>query len=120
VTVADPADPLLGVRVLDFTWVVAGPVATRILADLGADVVKIERKDAVDFGDRRGGLSGTLMRGKKSVVLDMRKPERSRSRGRWHSVPTSSSTTSARGSCRTSASISRRSRASVRTSSARA
>jgi benzylsuccinate CoA-transferase BbsF subunit len=74
VSVADPADPLMGVRVLDFTWVVAGPVATRILADLGADVVKIERKDAVDFGDRRGGLSGTLMRGKKSVVLDLRKP----------------------------------------------
>jgi benzylsuccinate CoA-transferase BbsF subunit len=67
-------DPLAGVRVLDFTWVVAGPVATRILADLGADVVKVERKDAIDFGDRRGGLSGTLMRGKRSVVLDLRRP----------------------------------------------
>ena len=68
------ADPLAGVRVLDFTWVVAGPVTTRILADLGADVVKVERKDAVDFGNRRGGLSGTLMRGKRSVVLDLRRP----------------------------------------------
>src|SRR5215475_3223628 len=65
------ADPLAGIRVLDFTWVVAGPVATRILADLGADVIKIERRDAVDFGDRRGGLSGTLMRGKRSIVLDL-------------------------------------------------
>jgi benzylsuccinate CoA-transferase BbsF subunit len=68
------ADPLAGIRVLDFTWVVAGPVTTRILADLGADVIKVERKDAVDFGDRRGGLSGTLMRGKRSVVLDLRQP----------------------------------------------
>jgi crotonobetainyl-CoA:carnitine CoA-transferase CaiB-like acyl-CoA transferase len=65
------AGPLAGVRVLDFTWVVAGPVATRTLADLGADVIKVERRDAVDFGDRRGGLSGTLMRGKRSIVLDL-------------------------------------------------
>src|ERR1700746_2560632 len=64
--------PLAGIRVLDFTWVVAGPVTTRILADLGADGIKVERKDALDFGDRRGGLSGTLMRGKRSVVLDLR------------------------------------------------
>jgi benzylsuccinate CoA-transferase BbsF subunit len=68
------ADPLAGIRVLDLTWVVAGPVTTRILADLGADVIKIERQDALDFGDRRGGLSGTLMRGKRSLGLDLRDP----------------------------------------------
>src|SRR4030095_16143392 len=68
------AGPPAGVRVLDFTWVVAGPVATRTLADLGADVIKVERRDAVDFGDRRGGLSGTLMRGKRSIVLNLADP----------------------------------------------
>src|SRR5713226_8914979 len=63
--------PLAGIRVLDFTWVVAGPVATRILADHGAEVIKIERRDALDFGDRRGGLTGNLNRGKRSMVINM-------------------------------------------------
>ncbi|MBY0275590.1 CoA transferase [Candidatus Binatia bacterium] len=69
-----PERVLDGTLVLDFTWVVAGPVATRILADQGARVVKIERRDAMDFGNRRGGLSGNLNRGKQSVVLNLADP----------------------------------------------
>jgi crotonobetainyl-CoA:carnitine CoA-transferase CaiB-like acyl-CoA transferase len=65
------ARPLDGITVLDFTWVVAGPVATRILADHGARVIKIEHPRAPDFGTRRGGLTGNLNRGKQSVVLNM-------------------------------------------------
>jgi crotonobetainyl-CoA:carnitine CoA-transferase CaiB-like acyl-CoA transferase len=69
-----PARVLDGTVVLDFTWVVAGPVATRILADQGARVVKVERRDAADFGHRRGGLSGNLNRGKQSIVLNLADP----------------------------------------------
>ena len=63
--------PLDGVRVLDFTWVVAGPVATRILADLGAEVIKLERKVPGTLGPRRVGLQGDLNRNKRSVAINM-------------------------------------------------
>jgi crotonobetainyl-CoA:carnitine CoA-transferase CaiB-like acyl-CoA transferase len=63
-----------GVRVLDLTWVVAGPAATRILADHGADVIKVERPDALSMPDRRSGLTGNLNRGKRSIVLDLARP----------------------------------------------
>lgn len=65
---------LEGIRVLDFTWVVAGPVATRILADQGAEVIKIERRDSLDLGSRRGGFTGNLFRGKESTVINMADP----------------------------------------------
>ena len=63
-----------GIRILDFTWVVAGPVATRILADQGAEVIKLERRDSLDLGTRRGGFTGNLHRGKRSMVINMADP----------------------------------------------
>src|ERR1700730_9080356 len=74
--------PLTGVRVLDFTRNVAGPFATMILGELGADVVKIESPEVGD--DARqwgppfwGGETPTFLalnRNKRSVTLDMKTP----------------------------------------------
>lgn len=72
--------PLEGVRVIDLTTVVSGPMATMALADQGADVIKIEREDG-DFtrqlATRRGGYSASYLnnnRNKKSVVIDLKDP----------------------------------------------
>jgi benzylsuccinate CoA-transferase BbsF subunit len=59
--------------VLDFTWVVAGPVATRILADHGAEVIKLERKPG-PLGSRQTGLQGDLHRNKRSIAVNMSTP----------------------------------------------
>ena len=64
---------LAGIRVLDFTWVVAGPVATRILADHGAEVIKLERKPGPP-GSRQTGLQGDLHRNKRSIAVNMAHP----------------------------------------------
>jgi crotonobetainyl-CoA:carnitine CoA-transferase CaiB-like acyl-CoA transferase len=73
--------PLAGIRVLDFTQVMMGPVATQMLADYGADVIKIERPGSGDlsrtsFPNDPAGLVGpvycSLNRNKRSVVLDLR------------------------------------------------
>jgi len=65
--------PLEGLRVLDFTWVVAGPVATRILADHGAEVIKLERRPG-PLGSRQTGLQGDLHRNKRSIAVNMSHP----------------------------------------------
>lgn len=76
-------EPLKGVRVLDLTSVVVGPVATWRLAQYGAEVIKIEAP-AGDLMRGLGGLSPTgqhsgaylhLNRGKRNIGLDLKKPE---------------------------------------------
>jgi crotonobetainyl-CoA:carnitine CoA-transferase CaiB-like acyl-CoA transferase len=74
--------PLAGTRVLDITTSLSGPLAAGILADLGAQVVKIERSSAPDrarfVGTREGDISAMFHmanRGKQSITLDLRDPE---------------------------------------------
>ncbi len=68
---APSTNPLSGIRVVDLTWVVAGPLATRVLADHGADVIKVEHPDTNGDRERRGGHFGNLNRGKRSIRLDL-------------------------------------------------
>jgi formyl-CoA transferase len=73
--------PLSGVKVLDFTQVMMGPCCTQMLADYGADVIKIERPGAGDLSrtslaDDPDGLNNpvfrSLNRNKRSIALDLR------------------------------------------------
>ncbi len=70
--------PLAGIRVLDFTRVLAGPSCTRILCDLGADVIKVEPPEgdlSRRLGGRRGGISSYYMQqncGKRNLSIDLR------------------------------------------------
>ena len=72
---------LQGLRILDLTRMLAGPYCTALLADMGADVIKVERPgvgdDARHFAPYKGGESGYFMllnRGKKSITLNMKSP----------------------------------------------
>lgn len=80
---SDPTGPLAGVRVLDLTQALAGPFCTMLLADLGADVVKVEPPtgDMTRFGGpftredterAYGGYFASINRNKRSIVLDLK------------------------------------------------
>ncbi len=85
------AQPLAGIRVVDFTWVLAGPHASRILADFGADVIKIEspvnRDEARAYGPRpfgaplgdpdpnRSGYFANFNRSKRAMTLNLKQPK---------------------------------------------
>jgi crotonobetainyl-CoA:carnitine CoA-transferase CaiB-like acyl-CoA transferase len=82
-TAADIGEPLAGIRVVDLSTSYAGPTATMYLADMGADVVKVERPDGGDDARAWGppflaGESAWFLsanRGKRSVCIDLRAAE---------------------------------------------
>jgi len=81
------AGPLADVRVLDFFWVMAGPAATRVLADYGAVVVRVESTERLDtartlapflraeLGPENSGCFQNLNAGKRMLTLDVSHPE---------------------------------------------
>src|SRR5207248_11795457 len=73
--------PLNGYRIVDLTSNVSGPLATMILADQGAEVIKVEAPGGGDStrsgANRRGGLTASFLnnnRNKRSIVLDLKNP----------------------------------------------
>ena len=66
--------PLAGVRVLDFSWVIAGPTTTRYMAAMGAEVIKVEAPGKGDPA-RRTGLHAVLGQGKRGIVLNLKSTE---------------------------------------------
>ena len=73
--------PLTGVRVLDFSTTIAGPHCGRLMADMGADVIKVESPEGDLMRSRpvqrdgAGTMFGQLNAGKRSIVLDLKRPE---------------------------------------------
>ncbi len=83
----DRPGALAGLKILDFMWVMAGPAATRVLTDNGAQVVRIESANSIEAartiqpffnnegGAENSGLFQNMNAGKLSITLDMSKPE---------------------------------------------
>jgi crotonobetainyl-CoA:carnitine CoA-transferase CaiB-like acyl-CoA transferase len=73
--------PLNGIRIVDLTAMVSGPLATMMLADQGAEVIKVENPSGGDFtrsaANRQGNVSASFLnnnRNKKSVALNLKEP----------------------------------------------
>ena len=79
--------PLSNLKILDFTWSIAGPHAVRVLSDLGAQIIKVESANKQDgargfspchnneAGIENSALFDNMAAGKRSLALDMSKPE---------------------------------------------
>jgi crotonobetainyl-CoA:carnitine CoA-transferase CaiB-like acyl-CoA transferase len=66
---------LKGIRILDFTWVLAGPYATRILADFGAEVIKVQPLLPQEEEEFARGYDNTWNRNKRGITLNLNKAE---------------------------------------------
>jgi len=68
----EASGPLRGVKVLEFEAIGPGPFAGMLLADMGADVILVDRPDSSDLGLKRERWMDVMMRGKRSVTLDLK------------------------------------------------
>ena len=74
---AGQSGPLTGLRVIDCSWGTAGPRATGMLADYGADVIRVEPPGGDPYRDELAVAYSVFNRGKRSIVLDLRSDARS-------------------------------------------
>ena len=67
--------PLKGVKIIELAGIGPGPMCAMLLADLGATVLRIERKQAVDLGNPRPLKFNLLLRNRKAIALDLKNPD---------------------------------------------
>ena len=74
--------PLEGMKILDFTYLLPGPYGTMLLADMGAEIIKVENSESPDilrllppYVDGMGAVYAHVNRGKKSLSLNLKKQE---------------------------------------------
>src|SRR4051794_13744761 len=67
--------PLDGIKVIELAGIGPGPMCAMLLADLGAEVVRIDRLEAVDLGIENDRQFNLLNRSRRSVAVDLKKPE---------------------------------------------
>ncbi len=67
--------PLAGIRIVELAGIGPGPMAAMQLADMGATVLRIERREAADLGVKRPLRFNLLLRNRQSIALDLKDPE---------------------------------------------
>jgi crotonobetainyl-CoA:carnitine CoA-transferase CaiB-like acyl-CoA transferase len=67
--------PLAGVKIVELAGIGPGPMAAMMLADLGATVLRIERRESVDLGVKKPLKYNLLLRNRKAIALDLKDPE---------------------------------------------
>lgn len=67
--------PLTGMKVVELAGIGPGPMCAMLLADLGAEVIRVDRLAAVDLGIERERQFNVLNRGRRSVAVDLKQPE---------------------------------------------
>ncbi len=73
-TAADDRMVLSGLRVVDFSWIIAGPLTTKMLGAMGAEVIKVESSSRAEHA-ARGGTFPLLNNNKRSITIDITRPE---------------------------------------------
>ena len=67
--------PLAGIRIVEFAGIGPGPMCAMLLADMGATVIRLDRASAADLGLDKPQKYNLLMRSRRSVAIDLKRPE---------------------------------------------